>query len=527
MWKAVIGGNRGHTSPEPSVATEETGSAGKGDVPLTGEARDAAQGDPGMSRAEVQRKALRGVALVGVRGLGIRVVGVTSTIALARLLTPHDFGLIALGMAVVGLTQFADGGIAAGLIRSRQEPDRADLASMEGLQLLLTTAFAAVIASVGLNFGMGGRFVALVSLALPITALRAPSFVALERNLSYRPLAVSETLEWVAYYACGLPLVVLGAGVWGMGIGMIARVATGTGVMLFLTPGGRVWPSLRLARVRRFLHFGVRFQGILLAEASREQGISFGILLIANAAVLGTWSLVVRIMQVPFLLQYSLRRVSYPAMSRLLATDTDPGPSLERGARAVAVVSGLILAGLIGSGPALIPVVFGNPWRSAVPLLPWVGMALAIAGPVMVISEGYLFAYGDVTKVFRAVMADSLACLAITFSLLPVVGIQAIGMGMLAGRLVGSFMLNAAGRRLAGARVMLATFPAITMTAVASAAGWAAARGLGPRFTTIVVSGAIAGILYVLGETLIDRQGVRDAIRFTRRSLGREAAVAG
>jgi PST family polysaccharide transporter len=270
----------------------------------------------------------------------------------------------------------------------------------------------------------------------------------------------------------------------------------------------------------------MRFQGSLLAEASRDQGLSFGILWIANAAVLGTWSLVVRIMQVPFLLQYSLRRVSYPAMSRLLATDSDPAPSLERGARAVAVVSGLILTGLICTGPALIPVVFGTPWRSAIPLLPWVGMALAIAGPVMVVAEGYLFAYGDVTKVFRSIMADSLVCLSIAFALLPLIGIQAIGMGMLAGRLVGSSMLSVAVRRWVGARVMLATLPAITMTALASLAGWVVARALGPRFTTIIVSGTVGGILYVLGEALVDRRGVRDAIRFSRRSLGREAATA-
>lgn len=77
--------------------------------------------DPGsVSNAGPWRDMLRGSAwMIGLRW-AMRLTGVVSTIALARLLSPDDFGVVAIAMIVVGLFEtLSDTGQGAAIIRHR------------------------------------------------------------------------------------------------------------------------------------------------------------------------------------------------------------------------------------------------------------------------------------------------------------------------------------------------------------------------------------------------------------------------
>ena len=68
--------------------------------------------------------------------------------------------------------------------------------------------------------------------ALPITALRTPTEITLERQLTYGPLAIVDIVEVVSYYSWSIPGVLLGAGVWALATGTVVRAACGTAVLL-------------------------------------------------------------------------------------------------------------------------------------------------------------------------------------------------------------------------------------------------------------------------------------------------------
>src|SRR5947209_1710285 len=98
--------------------------------------------DPEEARAFVaqglRRQALRGGVTLLARGTMVRVIGLVATLFLTRLLTPHDFGLAALGttaLVVAGL--LADGGVGVGLLRRPDPPSADELAALLGLQLTL------------------------------------------------------------------------------------------------------------------------------------------------------------------------------------------------------------------------------------------------------------------------------------------------------------------------------------------------------------------------------------------------------
>src|SRR5512132_268668 len=84
-----------------------------------------------LSLGEVRRRAVTGAAVDVMRGFGVRLLGLVGTLVLARLLTPHDFGIIAVGVTFVTFANFfADGGIGAGLIRRIDPPAQADLRAL-------------------------------------------------------------------------------------------------------------------------------------------------------------------------------------------------------------------------------------------------------------------------------------------------------------------------------------------------------------------------------------------------------------
>src|SRR5262245_9576945 len=105
--------------------------------------RDAIRGDVPIEN--VGRKAATGAGFVAVRSLLVQGVALAGTVVIARHLEPADLGLLALGLTISSFASLvADGGLAAGLIRSQRPPRRHELQVALGLQLVAMIVLAAV-----------------------------------------------------------------------------------------------------------------------------------------------------------------------------------------------------------------------------------------------------------------------------------------------------------------------------------------------------------------------------------------------
>ena len=150
-----------------------------------------------LSAKEVRDRAVTGAAVDALRGFGVRLISLVGTLVLARLLTPRDFGIIAVGATFVIFANFvADGGVGAVLIRRSETSDavgssgrclRFSSASPRSLRSELRSCPSRSARSVAVT--------ALMVVALPLTAVRAPGVILLERRLDYRPLALVEIIE--------------------------------------------------------------------------------------------------------------------------------------------------------------------------------------------------------------------------------------------------------------------------------------------------------------------------------------------
>jgi O-antigen/teichoic acid export membrane protein len=460
---------------------------------------------------EIRHQALSAVALVAGGNITIKLAALLGNVAFARLLSPSSFGTVAFGLTVLLFVQLlSDGGLGVGLIRRPDEPHPDDLRVLLGCQLVLTIVLAIVVASVAVvgPFGRAGLVTAVMMPALPLLALRAPSQIVFERNLTYSPIVRVEILEQASYYGWGVLTVVLGAGVWGLATASVVGALVGTLVMLSASPVARLAPAYSWQRLKPMLGFGVKFQAVGLANAAGLALLNVGIAGIGGLAVLGLWALAWRILQIPFLLFDALWRVSYPAAAQLLAAGESARGMIERGLGLAAVATGAILVPVTGSLSPLIPLVFGHRWAQVADVLPPIFFAFQASGPVSVSSAGYLYAVGETSSVLRAATVTSAVWLLVTLPLIPSLGLIAVGAGGMVSSLIEIPILSRPVTRRTGATFLKPILMPWIAASVAGASGWLVSRTVSHGLIAAFLGAAVALCVYGVPIVLFRRADV-------------------
>jgi O-antigen/teichoic acid export membrane protein len=250
---------------------------------------------------------------------------IVQAVVLARLLTPADFGLMAIVTAllvVIGL--FADFGISRALIYFEHVPDEVrsslfwlNLAFALALSLVLA-ALAPVLAAL---YGMPALAPAVLA-ASPVFVLTAAGqqfCVLAEKELRFAPLAVNEVAAAVLGFVAALVLAWQGAGVYALiGGSLVAAAALSVLAWLRLAEGRRPRFHLRLDEVRPHLRYGAGLVGENIASTLLRQADVFVGGLFAAPAALGVFALPRDLsLKVAAMVNPVLTRVGFPVMARL------------------------------------------------------------------------------------------------------------------------------------------------------------------------------------------------------------------
>jgi O-antigen/teichoic acid export membrane protein len=462
-----------------------------------------------------------GAAVLVTRGALIKAIGFGGNIVFARLLVPKDFGLVAFGATIMFMTNFiGDGGMGAALLRREQPPTRVELGAVNGLQLTVGLLVAAITALSALPLGSGALITTVMVSALPITALREPTAIMLERRLSYGPLALVDIAEVVSYYCWAIPGVILGAGVWALATGTVVRAICGTATIIPFSSVGFVTPRMNWAVMRPLWRFGVRVQAARLSALARDQGVNIATAAIVGVAGLGIWSLAGRLMSIPALLLDTLWSVSYPAMSRLRDAGEDLTGVVAHSVRLTAIGTGALLVPVIACAPAMVPSLFGEQWRGVVDVITILPLGMLVMGPVSVSTSGFLYSLGEAGSVLTAVVASAVVNLTVGSALLALFGITGLAAGTSLAYLTEAAFLARATQRHLQLRLLATSGPLMLGAAVIALAINAASRLTEPTLLPAVGAAAAALVLWVAWVALIARSDLRLLLR-TARGLAR------
>jgi O-antigen/teichoic acid export membrane protein len=467
-----------------------------------------------LPRAEVRRRSLSGIFFLTFSNFTNLIVGFVATLVLARLLTPEDFGVVAVGSTALLLAgALADGGLGAGMIRRPEPPTRAELKTMNGIQLVIALAFCIPAAAVALGFGRTGAVTALMIISLPITTLQTPGRITLSRAMRFDRQVVSDTGAQVISQVVTVIAVVFGAGVWGLAGGAIVKAIVGM-VLINALSTGFLMPSLRGWReFGGLLRFGLKFQATWYTFVGREQGLNIVLAAAAGVGTLGIWTFTNRIFQLPSLAFSSLYAVGFPTMSNVIARGESVGPIILRTVRRAAIVGTFIFATFAAMSPELIPAVFGSQWRDAALIIPFVCLSTLLLGSISVAATSYLSASGRPGIVATASACLGVIWIGVTAALLPVIGVAAIGVGNLAGALVEAVVLNTATRRASGVSPYRPMVLPLCVAILSGGIGWLVCVDGPAGFVTALAAGCLTLALAGLGLSLVCRRDLTDTIR--------------
>jgi O-antigen/teichoic acid export membrane protein len=458
---------------------------------------------------------------VGLRTVLVQLVGLAGTIVIARHLEPSELGVLALGLTITAFGALvADGGLAAGLIRDPRPPGRRELRAALGLQLVTMTALVGAIAVVVWPFSELRTVTLLMAAALPITVFQTPAKVVLERELDYRRVAVIEVGESVAYYAWAAGAVLLGYGILGVASASLIRATVASGLSLAIVRPARVLPRFSWSASRGLLRFGTRYQAVNVTNVVRDQGINVLTAALAGTSALGLWTLAGRLLQAPMLVFGTLWRVSYPAMSKIVALGRAQPELLERVAGLAAIGAGALLCPIPAMAPSLVPALFGPAWTDTAWIVIPGCAALMIGGPVSVAAAGYLYAVGDAAAVLRAAVVHTAVWLAGAAALLPILGAPAVGVAWIAGSTIDAVVLASAVRRRCAASLFRPAMRPPIAAALAALVGWSVGSAF-DSLTAAIAAGTVALIAYAgviaVAARLVPDRAVADLARLVGR----------
>lgn len=305
-------------------------------------------------------------------------------LVLARLLSPADFGLLAILLVFTSLgALLVDSGFGTALIQRHNITDDDETtvflsACITGIVAALALVAAAPV--IAHFFSQPGLLQAtrVIALVLPLGALASVPDALLTKKMDFRARAGAELIASLCSGSLAILLAVRGFGVWSLICQAIASILTRT-IMLWLSC--RWWPRGRFSVVsfRRLFGFGsfMLLSNLLNTFATRLQTVLIGRLF--SASELGLYSLAQSTQSVPAsLMSNLLNRVGLPIFSSFGGAACKLREGLRISLRMAMFVFVPCMAGIALVSRPLIALLFGARWLEASPILALLALSAAL-----------------------------------------------------------------------------------------------------------------------------------------------------
>lgn len=321
-----------------------------------------------------------------------RLIGIGSTLILARLLMPSDFGVIAMASIVVGLIDtLLDMGVNLALIQNR-DATREDFDTAWTLRLLQTMIAAALV---GLGAGWAADYfhneqvtdvLRIMAISLLMGGLENIGVVAFQKNMEFGRDFRFFFLRRLAGFIVTITLAYWFRSYWAMVFGTLCARTFGVALSYLMH---EFRPRISFRRLGALWSFS---QWILVRNLGNYGLLQLDKFLIGrrtSAAVMGGYTLADEISALPSTeLLAPIGRVLFPAFVRV----ADDGDRLRLAfAKALGIQTLVALpagAGLALVAPDAVHLLLGEKWLAAIPLVQTLAlMNIMIA---LIHSSGYL-----------------------------------------------------------------------------------------------------------------------------------------
>jgi polysaccharide transporter, PST family len=332
--------------------------------------------------ADLGTRAARGAG-VTLAAQGVRVaLQFASVVVLARLLSPEDFGLVAMVTAVIGVADLVrDFGLSSAAVQSvtLEDEERTNLFWVNlALGVACTVVIVAARPLIVAAYGEPRITPVILALAVVFTLSGANTQYRsdLTRRMRFAALSASDIAAQAAGIAVAVVIALLGHGLWALVAQQLTAAVTALVVNVLTV---RWLPGLprRGVPMRRFFRFGAGlFSTQFLTYLTKNvDNVALGI--VYGPVPLGFYSRAYQLLMMPLnQINAPMTNVALPVLSRIQHDDDAYQRYLERAQLVACYLTTTLFAVAAGLSAPLVLLLFGSGWTAVAPIF----AILAIGG---------------------------------------------------------------------------------------------------------------------------------------------------
>ena len=436
--------------------------------------------------------------------VGGRILVLISIAVLARLLSPRDFGLVALALTFTTLLEtVGDFGLGQALVVSKEEniADRANTVFIYGLGIGLAGCLITLVCSpfVADFFEEPAvlPLLAALSLNFPLRALGATQYALAQKSMNFRARTISELTNVAVRGTLGVVLAFIGFGAWSLVLGYLVGTFVLSAMLWVMVPWRPRFALPNRRYARQLFTFGGTLTGV---DVLHGISVSADPLIIGRQlgpVPLGLYSLGQRLPQLLVVnLSIVAGQVLFPAYTKVEANKL--GSVFLTSLRFTMIIAAPLAVGLIVMAEPIILAVFGDQWGGAVVPM----QIMAIYGVILAleIPGGTIFKVTGRASILLKLAIPRTIVLYVGIALIASRGINAVAVVLTIITVVFAAIALVMASRVIGVRLitMLGTFWAPLVAAGATAAAlWGVMQVLSSPWPTILVGAVVGGIVYI------------------------------
>ena len=431
---------------------------------------------PGL-HDELDHRIVKNSLWVGFSYGGSQVLAMISMLVLVRLLTPSAFGVVALGMTLLGVLGYIqESGVGSALVYFREDPRRTAASALvfsvlSGAALALGVFLAAPLYAHFVRTPAVTDIVRGLALVLLLRGVIVVPNAILERGLAFNLKARSELLGSVMLAVVSISCALAGLGAWSLVFGRVASSAAQATALWLLVPWRPRVRDASRAALRTMLRYGrsVSAANLLNVLNLSMDNLSVGRLL--GSSALGVYALGYRLAELPnTVIGVILGRAMFSVYSTIQSDVVALRHAYVENLRRTLLFALPVTVGLAIAADPVVPALLGEQWTAAVTpvrILTVFGLVRLVAAP-----SGELFK-GIGRPHLTLIAATSFFTLALTslVVLVPAFGINGAATAMvIAGVISGTIAIVIVNRVLelsAGDLARAASRPALVCLPVA------------------------------------------------------------
>lgn len=325
-----------------------------------------------------------------------KIIVFLNTVVLARILLPEHFGLVAIGLLVLAVSEtIAEAGTGAAIVwRKGEILTVAPVALAVGLIGATVTAIAAVLLAPQIaSYFKTPEVVPIIRVLALAALISTPTSVftaILQSRMDFGRRLVTDTSKALTKGLVGIPLAYFGAGAWSIVYGHLAGITVGL-ILSWWFSRWKVRLGLQPDIVRQIVPYGLQIAAVaLLGLAIRRLDVAIigGTL---TTAELGYYTMAFSLIELSIMgLCWSASQAFFPALSGAGRPSEETAALFSRGYSLLMAVTFPLAFGLAVLAEPIILTVLGGKWSGAI-----VPMQI-LAFYALIFSAG--FNLGDVYK---------------------------------------------------------------------------------------------------------------------------------